>query len=78
MAFEVIIDDTNHRACFMCNTTGVAFGPVLDVPDYLSEDQIEELVEDFVRFLNSDPRDVEQSALTSKWYEFYKQEFGEL
>ena len=78
MAFEVIIDDQANRACFMCNTTGIAFGPVLELPDYInSVDKIEELIGDFVEYLGQDPRAVAESDLRSKWYEFYEQEFGE-
>lgn len=57
MGLQIIIDDSTGIQAFMCNTTDVAFGPVF---------QSDESAEEFLDWLGTDPRGLEDAELSSK------------
>jgi len=69
MGCRVLVNTDDNYFCFACNTTDVAFGPLLYAPE--GED-LEKASDDFRVFLKKDPRVFECEVLRKKWYRFCK------
>jgi len=67
MSFVILkSEDDGEHFCFACNTSGIAFGPLM----YFPESGKWGTVEEFLEFLGCDPRTLEKDKLVDKFYEF--------
>jgi len=63
MACRIMVDRDDDRACFICTTSDVAFGPIMKSAEW---------AEAFAEWLGCDPREVNVNDLIDKWCEFHQ------
>ena len=74
MGYFILKDSEDNQFCFACNTTDVAFGPIMYVPD--GED-VDEVADEFVKWLKKDPRSIDPEDIRTKWLKYSDARWGE-
>ena len=69
-------DYVGQHACLSCSTSDVVFGPLIgdaesyDIDDELGDRTAAWMGEEFVKWLDVDPRELDGTALALKFYDF--------
>uniref|UniRef100_A0A6M3LBQ7 Uncharacterized protein n=1 Tax=viral metagenome TaxID=1070528 RepID=A0A6M3LBQ7_9ZZZZ len=67
MGVGILCDKHDEHACFVCNTTEWAFGPVFDEREGLSASEV---AEKFLEWLPLDPREYADNVLEKGYGDF--------
>lgn len=66
-----ILYDREDKACLYCTTTNVAFGLVFESNNL---DCADDIMQEFIDWLELDPRSYDVDALIAKQYEFLRRQ----